>query len=371
MKLVVLQENLFRSLSIASYALPLKAEALSILNNFFIKTKDGKIQITTSNLETTIKTALSGKVIEEGQVFVPAKILLSILPSLTGEKLTIETEKTLFKIKGTTTTSSLKTEKKEDFPLLSEGGEKEEAELSKKLIEEIKQQVCFAASGDESRTVLTGVLFKVQEQGLNVVATDGFRLSLLTREKEKTLPVGDLILPARTINSLVQIIKEDEEGKVKASFYKDKTQVSFSVSQTKLFTRTIEGKFPDYEKIIPKDYKTRLSVDREEFIRKTKLASVFARETANTVKLKIEKNKLFVLANSPQTGESKGSLEAETKGEETEIAFNFRFLLDFLNSTDAGRVIIETAGSLNPGVFRFEERPDFLHIIMPVRLQES
>ena len=135
--------------------------------------------------------------------------------------------------------------------------------------------------------------------------------------------------------------------------------------------RLIEAEFPNYQKIIPTDFSSRIVMDKEEFLSAVKTCSIFARESANIIKFSLNKKKLVVSASAPSVGETTIDVEAVLEGEENEIAFNGRYVLEFLSNTQGEKIIIEMSGPLNPGVFKIEGDPDYLHIIMPIRVQES
>ncbi|EKD85481.1 MAG: hypothetical protein ACD_38C00015G0003, partial [uncultured bacterium] len=166
---------------------------------------------------------------------------------------------------------------------------------------------------------------------------------------------------------IAQEIKVEEIG---FSIIENKNQTVFFLPDIYIFTRLIDGEFPNIEKIIPIGAKTKVAIDRDQFAQSVKTASLFARGAANIIKIKIEKEGLRLSANTPQVGEDEDFIEAKVEGEEAEIAFNYRFLLDLLNNFPEKEVIFETSGSLNPGVFK-PAKGSFLHLIMPVRVQGS
>ena len=146
-------------------------------------------------------------------------------------------------------------------------------------------------------------------------------------------------------------------------------QIIFFLKEAVLVGRLIEAEFPSYEKIIPSDFSTRVVTDREEFQKAVKTCSIFARESANIVKMSLEKQKIVVSESAPSLGETSVEVEALVEGEENEIAFNARYLLEFLANVDCEKIIFEMTGPLNPGVFKLDDDKDFLHIIMPIRIQ--
>ncbi|HUW24573.1 MAG TPA: DNA polymerase III subunit beta [Patescibacteria group bacterium] len=369
MKIQILQENLNRGLNIASRSISSKAQ-LPILANLLLKTDKNRLQISATNLEMGIALWLGTKVEKEGEITVPAKILTEIAASLPPGKIDLTAEGNLLKIVTEGYEATLNGIPAGEFPKLpSYNGEALFSLPTEKFLEAINQ-VAFAAASDEGRPVLTGVLFKLQGKRLSLAATDGYRLSLKTLELENpTKEDVSLLLPAKTLMEVGRIIADEKSPTVKMGFTREQNQVVFVFSDLELFSRVIEGEFPDYEKIIPQNLTSKLVLDREEFSRAIKVVAIFARDSANIVRLKINKDSLEMSANSPQVGENKNSLSAKLEGEEGEIAFNFRFLQGFLGAVTTEEISLETNGSLNPGVFKAVGDDSFLHIIMPVRLQ--
>ncbi len=179
-----------------------------------------------------------------------------------------------------------------------------------------------------------------------------------------------MVLPARTLLEVARVVADEEKDELGISITPEASQLIFATREIEIVSRLIEGNFPDFEKIIPSEGKTKVSVDKEELTRAARMAAIFARESANIVKFKVESSQLEVSANTAQVGDNKSLLEAKVEGEKSEIAFNSRYLLDFLNVVGAERVSFEMSGALNPGVFQPAGEPGFLHIIMPVRVQK-
>jgi len=371
MKIQILQENLNKGLNIASRLVSAKTQ-LPILANVLLRTKDNNLEISATNLETGIVLQLGAKIEEEGEITIPARILTEFVSSLLAGKVDLETKENSLNIVCEGNQASFNGISASEFPKLPEPAETLFPLPSEKFCEAINQ-VAFSAATDEGRPVLTGVLFKTEGKKLSLAATDGYRLSLksleltTSAEEEKSL-----ILPAKTLIEVGRIISENKNQKeavVKMGFTKEQNQVVFVFPEMELFSRVIEGEFPDYTKIIPSNLSTKVVLDKENFNRAVKIVSIFARDSSNIVKLKINKNNLEISANSPQIGENKNSLEIKLEGETGEIAFNFRFLQGFLGAVSSQEVSFEMTGSLNPGVFKGVGDNSFSHIIMPVRLQ--
>lgn len=371
MKVQILQENLSKGLNIALRLISSKAQ-LPILSNVLLKTDKNRLLISATNLENGISLWIGAKVEKEGEITIPAKTLGEVVASLPADKIDLEVKESSLSLTCSGYKAKFNGIPASEFPKLPSYSEDNLIFLpAEKLLETINQ-VAFAAATDEGRPVLTGVLVKIQGKSLSLIATDGYRLSLKTMGLENSLKEDlSLILPAKTLMEVSRIIAEEKKENlvVKMGYTKEQNQVVFVIPDLELYSRVIEGEFPNYEKIIPGNTTAKAVIDRENLGRAVKIVSVFARESANIVKMKIKEGIMEMSANSPQIGENTNSLEVKTEGEEVEIAFNFRFLQGFLSAVPGQEVTLETTGSLNPGVFKEVGNDSFLHIIMPVRLQ--
>lgn len=375
MKLSILQENLAKGLAITSRSIASRAQ-LPVLSNILLTTDQGRLRLSATNLETGINYWLGAKIEKEGTISIPAKVFTEFISSLPAEKIDIETkENNLFVSCGSYQAefNGLAATEFPKIPLVK--GRPEISLIASSLIKAINQ-VSFAAAQDEGRPVLTGVLLLVKGKELILVATDGYRLSLkklpttkgVTESKE--LKEG-LIVPSRTLIELARIVGEtNQEKNIGLTITKEANQVIFSAPDIEVVSRLIEGKYPDFEKIIPEKGKTSLTIDIIELTRAVRVAAIFARESANIVRFRIEKKGLEITANTAQIGSNKVQIEAKASGEGGKIAFNSRYLLDLLGVIEGEQINLEMSGPLNPGIFTLTGDKSFLHIIMPVRVQE-
>lgn len=374
MKLSILQENLSRGLTIASRSVATRAQ-LPVLGNVLLGTDKGRLKLSATNLETGINLWLGAKIEKEGAISIPAKILTEFVSSLPAGRVEIEArENTLYLTSGSYEASFVGLAANE-FPAVPSMKTKAVLKFESSLLSSAINQTALAAAQDEGRPILTGVLLKSQNKELTLVATDGYRLSLkklkkvVGIEKVKEFKKG-LVLPARTLLEVARVATEETEGKIGLAVTPKASQVIFAVDDIEVVSRLIEGNFPDFEKIIPDKGKTKALVEREELTRAVRIASIFARESANIVKFSLQKGNLEVSANTAQVGDNKSRVEAKIEGETGKIAFNSRYLLDFLNIVGADQISFEMTGSLNPGVFKPVGDDSYLHIIMPVRVQK-
>jgi len=375
MKLSVLQENLAKGLSLVSRSVAPKAQ-LPVLGNILLTTDKGRLKLSATNLETGINYWLGAKIEKEGAISVPAKILTEFVSSLPSEKIELEVKENSLNLICGAYQASFVGLPASEFPSLPTLKDKETFSFpSGELLKSISQ-VSFAAASDEGRPVLTGVLFQVKENNLVLVATDGYRLSFKKMGKVKGVEEAKefkkgLIIPSRTLNEVGKILTDQEQEKgMGLTITPSSNQIIFSTAEAEIVSRLIEGSFPEFEKIIPEKGTTKVVLETQDFIQAVRTAAIFARESANIVKFKVQSSKFKISANAPQVGENLIELEGKQEGEDNKIAFNSRYLLDFLNSVDTEQVSFEMTTPLNPGVFRPVGDPSYLHIIMPVRVQE-
>lgn len=374
MKAVILQESFAKALGLVSRFVSTKA-TLPILSNILLLGEKGQIKLSATNLEMGININLGAKIEKEGALTIPAKTLTELISSLPPDKIQIEINKNSLFISSGVFKANLNGTPPEEFPQIpSYSGEPILSFESNELAQALSR-VVFAAAQDEGRPVLTGVLLQIKDGKFSLVATDGYRLSFKGLNVKKINLEKNLLIPQRTLLEVARIAQEKgkEGGEIGVAFTPEKSQIVFSLPDIELSSRLLEGEFPDFEKIIPPASSTKAVFDKDEFLRAVKVASIFAREQANIVKLKIDPlvdgGKLIISAETPQVGGNESEISTKAEGEELEIALNCRFLLDFLNSCPAEEIIFEANGPLSPGVFKIKGDDSFLHLIMPVRLQ--
>lgn len=375
MKFSILQENLNKGLNIINRFIVSKSQ-LPILNNVLIKTDQGRIKLSATNLEIGINLWLGGKIEEEGEVCIPAKILTEYISSLPPQKINLSTNKNILNINSDSYQANFISLPTSEFPIIPTLNKKPKIILTTKELSLAIPQVAFASSQDESRPVLTGVLIQIKKDSLTLAATDGYRLSIkkikdLKGLEKITEKQKELLIPARALIEVEKIINEDDgKSQLGLTITPENNQVIFSTPEAEIISRLIEGKLPDFRKIIPEKNSTKTIIETESLFQAIRAAAIFARESANIVKFDIKDSKIEIRANSPQIGENKIQLNIKQEGEGGKIAFNYRYLLDFLNTVNSELVTFEMNDSLSPGVFKPTNDSSYLHIIMPIRIQE-
>ena len=368
MKASFLTENLQKILSFLNHAVS-GSNQLEILSTFLIIAEKGRVTVNATDLEIGISSSIPANIEKEGRVCIPAKTFFDLVNNISEEKITIEEDGQSLVLKGKKIKMAFQTQPHEDFPALYEDKGEEVGVFKKDAVLDDFNKVVFAASQDSGRPALSGVLVKKEKEGFLMVATDGYRLSLkkgVVIKTEGKEVVDELLLSAKVIKELSSIKQDDPIS----LFVSDKNnQAIFVQGETTLVGRLIEAEYPNYEKIIPTDFGTKAEFDKSEMQKAIKLCSVFARETANIIKLSINKDKIIVSANTPSIGENTVDVDAKITGEDNEIAFNARYLLDLFANIDEENMSFEMAGPLNPGVFKILGDNSFLHLIMPIRVQ--
>lgn len=367
MELTVLQENLSSALKDMS---PFIQGTLPVplLENILIQVENNKLKISATDLLIGIQKEIRAKILKEGKICVNARRFSSFINQIPPGKIDILLEKTQLLVKTERTQAEFNTVAPDDFPSLEPISQKNI--IKKELIKEVSQQITGAASTDEARNVLTGISFENKNGRTRIAATDGFRLSLKEIEGELIKEgTESLIVPARLFADIAKIIPGDKD--LYFELGENKTLLKIAWEETLVNVQLIEGTFPDFERIVPSGFVTQVIVDKDSFERIIKTAAIFAQESSNIVKVVFKEDFIEVSANSPKVGINTNRVAAVIDGEEQKIAFNFRFLLDFLKSVESEEIIIQLSGSLKPCVFRAKGREDYLHIIMPVRVQEE
>ncbi|WP_129628679.1 DNA polymerase III subunit beta [Candidatus Oscillochloris fontis] len=377
MKLTCLQENLKRGLATVSHAVAGKS-TLPVLSNVLLATDGGRLKLAATNLDVGITHWIGAQVQEEGAITVPAKLLADVIGGLPNDHvtLTLDARTQTVKIECARYTSNIKGIEAEEFPIIPTVSDRAPAvSLSPATLREAIDQVAFAAASDDSRPVLAGVLVRLRENRLTFAAADGFRLATrIVQLPDAVAQQQEFIVPARSLVELARIAA-DSEGQISLTMSPGGGQALFHTENTELVSRLIDGKFPDFERIIPSQYLTRSVLDTSELAKAVKLASFFANPSQNVVKLTIEPGgelgpgRLVISANAAEVGDNTGEIDGMIHGEGGQIALNVKYLADALAAIKTAQVALETQGSQNPGVFKPVGQEGYVHIVMPMSLR--
>ncbi|OGN73712.1 MAG: DNA polymerase III subunit beta [Chloroflexi bacterium GWB2_49_20] len=375
MKVTVLQETLAHGLSIVSRAVSPRS-TLPVLSNVLVATDEGRLRLSATNLELGITCWIGAKIEEEGSTTVPARTFVDLVGTLPAEQVSLNLNTTTqsLNVRAGASNTDIKCIDSQEFPPMPVPEMDSAFQINVADFKEIIQQVAFAASTDEARPVLMGVLMNVEGDKLTMAAADGFRLSVRHATLSTSAPQAlSAIIPARALNELARITAEGGEM-ISMVLPKGRGQVVFRVKDAELVSQLIDGVFPDYQQIIPRAYKSRTILSTQSLLKACKQAEIFAREGSNVARFNIkssgdlEPGSVEISAQSEETGSNETIVSATIDGVGLLIAFNVRFLREVLEVVRSPNVALETSAANSPGVIRPVGSDDFLHVIMPMHL---
>jgi DNA polymerase III subunit beta len=373
MKFKIPQSDLLKTLLAVNKSLLAKAN-LPILANVLVTASKEGIEVLSTDLETATKVDVVCKTDVLGKTAIPGRMLLEFVSQLPDGEVIFEKLGGEVLVKSGSYSARLATMQAEDFPAIPKIEKGQAIKFGAGDFVRAVLKVAFCAAVDEGRPVLTGVLCEIEKKLLSMVATDGYRLGF------QKIPTGGegfpvkIVVPAKSLIEVAKLIGErvgeKEGGNVEVVIADNLNQVNFKVDNVEFTSRLIEGEFPNWQKIIPTTFNSSAKISKEEFIKLVRVASIFARDSGNIVRLKLEGGTMTIFATNSQVGSNEAACGIEMKGSGGEIAFNFRYLLEMLSSIEGEDVNFEMIESLNPGRFTEADGNDnFFHIIMPVRLQ--
>ncbi len=365
MKIICTQENLKAGLLTVGRIIS-SSSTLPILNNVLIKTENGMLKISSTNLEIAITTHIRCKVEEDGEVTVICKAISDLVNNLPNKNLELKTENNQLGIETENYHTSIKTLPAEDFPLIPvlDGGEplSVDAESLKGAIDE----VVFAASTNQTQPEIAGVLFSFEEEKLKIVATDRYRLAekKITLEKKKTTS-QEVIVPQKTVVELSRIIGNSKGG---VEIMLSETQIVFSFNETKIISRVIDGQYPDYKQIIPSSFATTITTEKQPLVSALRTAGIFSHST-NSVKLDYDQGKqsLILATESSDLGKGVVELPSVVEGKGGSVMLNNHYILDCLLSMDSSRVVIKIIDDSSPSLVLPDGDDSYIYLIMPIK----
>lgn len=367
MKVTISQNQLLDCLKVVSRAVS-NQNTLPVLGNILIRAEQKKVYFSATNLEISIATAVEAEVENEGSITVPAKILTSYTSLLgKGDDIKLQvTDGLTLEVKSKTSKTKIKGIASDEFPSIArvEGGTK--LSIPADNFRDAVHKVSFAAQENSARPILSGVCFIANKDELRIAATDSYRLS------EQVVHLGNpveglkCVIPVRAVMEADRLVGKEEQVAIQVS----DNQVMFTLGETELISRLIDGQFPDYQQIVPKTQKTTVMIDRAEFELAVRRVSIFAKENNQHMRLEIEGDgQLTIRTDSTQIGEEKTTIPVEVTGGSNAIALNADYVLDLLGALSSEeKVRFEMEEKLNPGVFKKEKDAHYVHLIMPLKM---
>jgi len=369
MKITFLKDILQEKLGVACRFCLTKISSVPLLQNGLLEFADKTLTITTTNLNEFFNTNIAIDVVEGNKsVVVDIKKVHEFLNLLPSGKVELEIVDSHIVIQSGKTKGVFPIVQAADFPkppIISQKG----FVFDKVFFENKLPLVLFSAATDETRPVLTGVKFHSEEDRSYIVATDGFRLSLLKYENTNIKNLS-LLVSSHILSEVSRLIKEKKAQVVEMIVAQDEKLIKFVVGDVDIYSRIIEGDFPPFQKVVPTNHKTRMILDKDDFLRNIKIVSVFARELSNTIIFDIKKDGLNIYPKVRSSENTVVFQQIAFEGEEQSIAFNYKFILDFISSVPAKKITFEMTEKNAPGVFRIDSSIDFIHVVMPVRTED-
>ncbi len=375
MKITCKQQDLSRGLSIVGHAVSSRS-TLPILANILLSTDNGRLRLYATNLEIGINCWIDAEVHEEGTTTVPAKLIADLVNSLppASVDIVVPEDSHTMSIKSMRSSANIKGMDPSEFPLSpNTEGSDPAVIVDAAQLKEMIAEVAFAAADDDSRPVLTGVLVQVSTGKMTFAAADAFRLAVrVSVLPDDSVLRNDILIPARTLTELSRILPS--EGSVQMIVTPNRSQVLFHTENIDLLSRLIEGTFPNFRQIIPKEHTTRAVVETKEFAAAVKSVAPFARDSSNIARIKIngggsdgmEPGALTIEATAEDVGNNVSIINAAVDGPEQQIIFNVKYLAEVLSVLDTPEVAIEVTSASRPGVVKPVSSADYTYVIMPM-----
>lgn len=367
MKLTVTKEEFSRGLQAVQSVVSTRS-TLPILSNVLLQAEGDKLKLTTTDLDTIVETKVTAKVIKNGATTLPAKRLVNIVREVANADLDLEVDDrnacilcsgpSRFRINGLPA---------EDFPPLPTFKERQVIQLPQPKLKNMIRRTSFAASTDEGRYMLHGLFFSFKEHKVTTVATDGRRLALTEEEveQEEAAPV-EFVVPSKAVSELARLLQDT--GMVQLRHLENQAQFTLlpeNGDPTVLTTKLVEGTYPNYQQVIPRECRERVTLQREEFLHALRRAEIMTTEKNSAAKLQFARNQLVITTSAPEVGEAREVLSINYKGADLLIAFNPKFLIEALTTLDTDEVYFELTDELSPAVLKSND--PFLYVVMPMR----
>lgn len=363
MKFSCEKQKLQEGVSIANKAITGKT-TMPILEGIYISANNNTLTLIGSDMDVSIETKVEANIIEPGNIVVDAKIFGEIIRKLPNSTINIETQEDLIQITCEKSTFNLVYMNAEDYPSLPEINENISVEVPQNILKNMIKGTSFAIAQDETRPILQGILFEVKDKQLNLVALDGYRLAVRSEYLDNDNNI-EVVIPGKTLNEISRIL-EDSQDIVQVTFTNN--HILFNLNNTKVISRLLEGKFVNYLSLFPREHTILVDVKKQELQNCIERASLMSKDNnSNLIKLDFKEENAIITSNS-QLGKVKEELDLNLQGEEIQIAFNSRYLLDVLKNIDDENILMEMTSSVSPCVIKCKQNNNSKYLVLPVRL---
>lgn len=358
------KQKILEGISIVQKAITGKS-TMSILEGIYINTNESTLTLIGSDMDVSIQTSVDATVIEQGSIVIDAKIFGEIIRKLPNSTIKIETmENQLIKITCEKSVFDVVYMNTNEFPELPEINENLKISVNQNILKNMIKGTSFAIAQDETRPILQGILFEVKNKNLNLVALDGYRLAIRSEFLDTEIDI-EVVIPGKTLNEVSKIL-EDVDDIVDITFTNN--HILFNLEKTKIISRLLEGKFINYNSLLPQEHKLFVNVNRQELQNAIERASLMAKDgNTNLIKLDLQQENLIITSNS-QLGKVREEISIKLQGDEIQIAFNSRYLLDVLKNMEDNEVVMKMTSGISPCVIEEKNNEDAKYLVLPVRL---
>jgi len=358
------KQKILEGISIVQKAITGKS-TMPILEGIYIKTNQSTLTLIGSDMDVSIQTSVDATIIEEGCIVIDAKIFGEIIRKLPNSTIKIETiENQLIKITCEKSVFDVVYMNTNEFPELPEVNEDLKISVNQNILKNMIKGTSFAIAQDETRPILQGILFEVKNKNLNLVALDGYRLAIKSEYLDTDIDM-EVVIPGKTLNEVSKIL-EDIDDIVDITFTNN--HILFNLERTKIISRLLEGKFINYNSLLPQEHKLFVNVNRQELQNAIERASLMAKDgNTNLIRLDLQQDNLIITSNS-QLGKVREEISIKLQGDEIQIAFNSRYLLDVLKNVEDNEVVMKMTSGISPCVIQEKNNENAKYLVLPVRL---
>lgn len=368
MKFKCQQQALSKAITIVSKAITNRT-TIPILKGILLQAENGQLTLSASDLELSIETKIEVQVEEEGSVIISAKLFSDIIRKLPSAEVEIEEkENSMVVVSCQSSEFTIVGQPSDEFPGAGDIEETHAIKIEKDLFKDMVRKTAFAASTDDSKGIIVGVLIDIEETLIQLVALDGYRMAI-TKENVKNEEEKKIVIAARILNEINKVIQDsDSEEHPDMDIILDQKRAMFLTGNTKIMLRMLEGKFIDFKNVLPKEYKTRVKVERSQLSESIERASLLARDGKNNlIRISINEASMVVTSRSEE-GNVREEIFIQCEGEPLEIGFNSKYLLDVLKVVDDDEICMEFGSSVSPCLIKPTEGEAYEYLILPVRI---
>ncbi len=364
MKIICTQENLKGGVAAVTRIIS-PSNTLPILNNILLKTENGLLKISSTNLEVAISVEIRCKIEEEGGITVFSKAFTDLVNNLPNKNISLESKNNELFIETENYHTSLKTLPAEEFPLIPEIENADTFSLDALILKESIDQVVFAVSTNQTQPEISGVMLSINNGTVKLVATDRYRLAEKQINIENTPYSHQVIIPHKTLAEVARLIG-GQKGMVDISL--NETQIAFVIGQTKIVSRLIDGQYPPYQEIVPKVFNTTITLGKTPLVTALKTSGIFS-QGSNSIRFifSADKGALIITSESQDLGKSEVELPCHIEGQPGELILNYHYVLDGLSGMDSGNILLKVINDSSPSIIVPEAKTDYMYLVMPIK----